>query len=111
MLVVSRFTVDAGETAFAEQAATALAVLSQRPGYLAGRVARAADDEREWLVVTEWTGAGAWRRALSSYDVKVVATPLLARGRDEVSVYELVVELPAPPAGTERGSRVSDAAR
>jgi hypothetical protein len=42
--------------------------------------------------VTEWESVGAYRRALSSYDVKLHATPLLARSLDEPSAYEVLAE-------------------
>ena len=37
-----------------------------------------------------WEDVGAYRRALSSYDVKVTAVPLLSRAVDEPSAYEVV---------------------
>jgi hypothetical protein len=36
-----------------------------------------------------WRDVGSYRRALSSYDVKVTAVPLLSRALDEPSAYEL----------------------
>ena len=92
MLVVSRFSVDpAGQERFAADARVALDALAERSGYLSGRVGRSVDDPAEWTVVTEWDGVGAYRRALSAYDVKVRAAPLLARSRDEPSAYEVLV--------------------
>jgi hypothetical protein len=38
-------------------------------------------------------GVGAYRRALSSYEVKLAATPVLALGRDEPSAFEVLVEV------------------
>ena len=40
--------------------------------------------------MTEWTGVGAYRRALSAYEVKVHASPLLALGRNEPSAFEVL---------------------
>ena len=89
MLAVLRFTVAAADTdAFRAEAAEALAALASRPGHLSGRLLRAVEDPTGWLVVTEWEGLGSWRRALSSYDVRVRATPLLARSVAELSAYE-----------------------
>ena len=98
MIVVSRFDTDA--QGFEERARAALDVLSGRPGFVRGRVGRAADDPAAWVLTTEWESVGSWRRALSSYEVKVVATTLLAEGRDEVSAFEVVhaVDVPQPPA-------------
>ena len=38
----------------------------------------------------EWENVGAYRRALSAYDVKVGAVPLLSTAIDEPSAYEVV---------------------
>ena len=43
------------------------------------------------MLTTEWEGVGAYRRSLSAYDVKVDAAPLLARGRDEPSAFEVLL--------------------
>ena len=92
MLVVTRFDVpEDGAAAFLDQARAALAAFAARPGYLRGRVGRAADDPTAWILTTEWEGVGAYRRSLSSYDVKVDAAPLLARGRDEASAFEVLI--------------------
>ena len=99
MLVVTRFDVtDAAD--FEPRARAALEVLATRPGFLRGRVGRAADDPTQWLLSTEWDSVGSYRRSLSSYDVKVVATTLLAQGRDEISAFEVVhaVDVGQPPA-------------
>src|SRR6476469_2742026 len=98
MLVVTRF--DATDPDFEPRAAAALDVLASRPGFLRGRLGRAADDPTTWLLSTEWDSVGSYRRSLSSYEVKVVATTLLAEGRDEVSAFEVLhaVDVPQPPA-------------
>ena len=56
------------------------------------RDARAnVDDPTLWTIVTRWENVGSYRRALSAYDVKLNAVPLLSRAIDEPSAYELVV--------------------
>jgi quinol monooxygenase YgiN len=91
VLVVSRFRVpvEDGE-AFRAELAAAHAVLAERPGYVDGRVGRNVDDPTLWVLTTRWANVGAYRRALSSYDVKLHAVPLLSRALDEPSAYELV---------------------
>ncbi len=93
MLVVSRFVVaqDAGEE-FRSRAEVALAALAARPGYAGGRVGRAVDDPTRWVLITEWDGVGAYRRALSAYDVKIAASPLLAESVYEPSAYEVLLD-------------------
>ncbi|MGA8210766.1 MAG: antibiotic biosynthesis monooxygenase, partial [Nocardioidaceae bacterium] len=68
----------------------ALAALAERPGHLAGELGRNLDDPGLWLLATTWENVGSYRRALSSYAVKVSAVPLLSRAVDEPSAYELV---------------------
>jgi quinol monooxygenase YgiN len=91
MVVVSRFRVpvEDGES-FRAGLATAHAVLAERPGYVAGQVGRNLDDPTLWVLTTRWENVGAYRRALSSYDVKLQAVPLLSRAVDEPSAYEVV---------------------
>jgi quinol monooxygenase YgiN len=90
-LVVSRFRVpvEDGE-AFRAELAAAHAVLTARPGYVDGRAGRNVDDPTLWVLTTRWENVGAYRRALSSYDVKLHAVPVLSRALDEPSAYELV---------------------
>ncbi len=108
MLVVTRFSVPESDgESFGESARGALAALAARPGYRGGRLGRAADDPTAWVLTTEWDGVGAYRRALSAYEVKVSATPLLSRGCDEPSAYELLyADGPGAPAtGPSRRAR------
>ena len=88
----------APDNAFTERAHAALQALAACPGYLRGRLARAYDEPDHWTIVSEWESVGAYRRALSSYEVKVHATPLLAESLDEPSAYEVLAE--AAPGGT-----------
>jgi quinol monooxygenase YgiN len=91
MLVVSRFRVPAEEgEAFRAELAAAHAVLAARDGYVDGQVGRNVDDPTLWVLTTRWTNVGAYRRALSSYEVKLEAVPLLSRALDEPSAYEAV---------------------
>ena len=91
MLVVSRFRVPEaeGET-FRADLSTAHDTLAARPGYVAGTVGRNLDDPELWVLSTRWEHVGAYRRALSSYEVKLHAVPLLSRALDEPSAYEVV---------------------
>ncbi len=88
---MSRFDVaEATAADFLPQAQAALAAFAARPGFVRGRVGRAADDPTAWVLTTEWEGVGAYRRSLSGYDVKVHAAPLLGLSRDEPSAFELL---------------------
>jgi quinol monooxygenase YgiN len=91
VLVVNRFRVEEGDaTSFAEDVASAHALLAARPGYVGGAVGRNLDDPTLWVLQTRWADVGSYRRALSAYDVKVGAVPLLSRAVDEPSAYEVL---------------------
>src|SRR5919107_5895735 len=110
MLVVTRFDVPEGESAaFLPKAQAALAAFAARPGYVRGRIGRAADDPTLWVLTTEWTGVGAYRRSLSAYDVKVDAAPLLSLGRDEPSAFEVLHSSEGDVPSTGPSRRAVDA--
>jgi quinol monooxygenase YgiN len=91
LLVVSRFRVgDAERPAFLGDAARAVEALSAQAGCLAASIGQSTDESGLIAIRTEWTGVGAYRRALSAFDVKVNAIPLLSAAIDEPSAYELV---------------------
>ncbi|MHB1163860.1 MAG: antibiotic biosynthesis monooxygenase [Candidatus Nanopelagicales bacterium] len=104
LLVVARYRVaPADRAAFHADAADALDILSRQSGFTHGSIAQATDDADLLLIRTEWSGVGAYRRALSAYDVKVQAVPLLSRALDEPSAYEVVLHL-TPDGATSRPS-------
>lgn len=84
--MVNRFRAD--ETALRADLEAALGVLSAQVGFEDGRLGRSVDDPSLWVMVTRWRDVGSYRRALSSYDVKVGAVPLLSRAIDEPSAFE-----------------------
>lgn len=89
MLVVNRFRA-ADPDAFRGELAAAHAVLAAQAGYLDGWIGRNVDDPELWVLTTRWEGVGAYRRALSAYDVKLHAWPTLSRALDEPGAYEVV---------------------
>lgn len=105
VLVVNRFRVPEAEAAqFREDVVAAHALMAARPGYRDGAVGRSVDDPGLWVLQTRWDDVGSYRRALSAYDVKLGAVPLLSRALDEPSAFELlgdgVVLNRAVPRGT-----------
>ncbi|MBW8750986.1 MAG: antibiotic biosynthesis monooxygenase [Propionibacteriales bacterium] len=86
VLVVNRFRDP--DPAFRADLEAALAVLSAQTGCEDGRLGRNVDDPSLWVMVSRWRDVGSYRRALSSYDVKVGAVPLLSRAIDEPSAFE-----------------------
>ena len=110
VLVVTRFDVPEDEsTTFLPQAQAALATFAARPGYVRGRIGRAADDPTAWVLITEWVGVGAYRRSLSAYDVKVDGAPLLALAHNEPSAFEVLHEDEAGAGRAWRSGRSDDA--
>lgn len=91
MLVVNRFRTggddDGGLRADLEKA---LEVLGARDGFEDGRLGRNVDEPELWVMVTRWRDVGSYRRALSSYDVKMHAVRTLSRAIEEPSAFELV---------------------
>lgn len=91
MIVVNRFRVTEQDGAgFRARIVAAHEALAARPGYVDGTVGRNVDDPELWVLTTRWVNVGSYRRALSAYDVKVTAVPLLSQAIDEPSAYELV---------------------
>lgn len=91
MQAVHRFRVPAPEAGeFRDRLEQVHALLAAAPGYVDGSVARNLDDPELWLLHTRWSGVGAYRRALGTYDAKLLAVPLLSRAVDEPSAYEEV---------------------
>lgn len=111
LVVVTRYVVAEPQAAtFGPQARAALDALRGQPGCRRGHLGRSMDDPTRWLLQTEWDSTGSYRRALSAYDVKLRAVPVMYHAIDEPTAYEVLVE--AGPGGlTESASdRAADAA-
>jgi hypothetical protein len=104
VIVINRFRVpDAEQAIFRGDLERAREVLAAQRGYVAGRIGRNVDDPELWAITTTWADVGSYRRALSSYDVKVSAVPLLSRALDEPTAYETV-----PPGGVPNEARARE---
>jgi hypothetical protein len=91
VIVVTRFRVpEQDQTAFRGDLERARETLAGQAGFVRGSIGRNVDDPELWLLTTEWDGPGTYRRALSAYDVKLAAVPVLSRALDEPSAYEPV---------------------
>lgn len=105
MLVVNRFRVSEAEgESFRADLAVAHAALAGCPGYLGGEMGRNVDDPELWVLTTRWENVGGYRRALSSYDVKLHAWALLGRAIEEPSAYESAEPGTTLNIGSTRGS-------
>lgn len=88
VIVLNRFTVPSDDLEFVEQARAAVAVLSERAGFVSADLGRNVDDLELWTITTRWQNVGSYRRALQGYESKMVVVPLLSRAIDEPSAYE-----------------------
>ncbi len=105
MLVVNRFRVSENRAdEFRAQIEHVRSLLAACPGCLDDTIGRNVDDPELWVLTTRWADVGSYRRALSSYDVKVGAVPTLSQAIDEPSAYELVEPGTDLNRGGSRGS-------
>lgn len=93
VLVVSRYRVNADRSTWLAHMRAALGVLGESAGFLRGQIAQATDDADLMVVSTSWTNVGAYRKALSRFEVKAQVIPLLSLAIDEPSAFEAVVSL------------------
>jgi quinol monooxygenase YgiN len=73
----------------------ALEALASRPGHVTSRLAQALDDPTVWVLVSEWVNVGSYRRALSSYDVKMASAVLMGAVFNEPTAFEVVDQIPS----------------
>ncbi|SDG19619.1 Antibiotic biosynthesis monooxygenase [Sinosporangium album] len=87
MLAVIRYSVPGPQSEeFAGQAREILDTFAAQPGFLTGQLSRSVDEEELWVLVTEWEGAGFYRRALSA--ARLVMYPLMTLMINEPSAFE-----------------------
>ncbi len=105
MLAVTRYRVPAAEASgFLDRARTALQALAARPGHLWGSVARSTDEPDLWTLSQPVGDVGAYRRALSAYEVKLHAHPLMYLAVDEPTAFEELLTSEADGTLSEHGS-------
>ncbi|NBE92939.1 antibiotic biosynthesis monooxygenase [Nonomuraea sp. KC401] len=87
MLAVIRYSVPESQSQdFVKQGHAILDLLATQPGYRRGRLARSVDEPNLWALVSEWEGAGFYRRALSA--ARMTMYPLMILMVNEPSAYE-----------------------
>lgn len=65
-------------------------LLATHDGFVDARLARAIDDDALIVMDVSWMTVGAYRRALSSYDVKVEVVPIISQAIDEPTAFEVL---------------------
>jgi hypothetical protein len=87
-----------------------VAVLSRFDGFVDARIGRAVDDEELIVLQLSWRTVGDYRRALSSYDVKVSVVPVISQVIDEPTAYEVLHVTDSDGPVDALGARAADAA-
>jgi quinol monooxygenase YgiN len=89
VFVVIRFRVpETEQVEFAVRLQAAVDVLRKQKGFVTARAGVNVDDPELLALTLEWENIGSYRRALSPYEVKVTAVPLLSLAIDEPTAYE-----------------------
>ncbi|WP_433497254.1 antibiotic biosynthesis monooxygenase family protein [Sphaerimonospora sp. CA-214678] len=98
MIALIRYSVPVSRTEeFTTGAHAVLEVLAAQPGYVRGQLGRSVDEPALWALVSEWEGAGFYRRALSA--ARMDMYPLMTLMINEPSAFEGVYRLPETPSG------------
>ncbi len=87
-IVLNRFRTDSPD--FPVSARAAIAALSACAGFVDAHLGQSTDESDLRTITTRWVSVGAYRRALSNFEVKMTAIPLLSTAIDEPSAYEVV---------------------
>ena len=110
LLVINRFRVTTEQSAsFADDARLALAALAESAGFIDGAIAQATDETNLRLITTRWKDVGSYRRALSRFEVKISAVPLLSGAIDESSAFEAVHVVSGGVTTSAASGRAADA--
>jgi len=88
--MVARLHPTSDDATFISEVRAALQSLASRPGHLSSRLARALDDPSVWVLVSEWENVGSYRRALSSYDVKMASGVIMDSVVPEPTAFEVI---------------------
>lgn len=90
LLVVIRFNGGGEGSVLIDQLRQAGALLARQGGLRQLSIGRATDDADLIVLTLEWESVGAYRRALSDFEVKVSVVPLLSQAIDEPTAFEIL---------------------
>ena len=91
MVVTARFVVPlATAEEFVRELRDVVDLVGGMPGCVSIGLGRATDDPTLWSLTSLWEAVGDYRRALSSFEVKVRAVPLLSQAIDEPAAFEIL---------------------
>jgi hypothetical protein len=86
-----------------------VSLLATKEGFVDARVSRAIDDGALVTLELSWDTVGSYRRALSSYDVKVQVVPIMSQALDEPTAFEVLHVRDARGATDATGALAADA--
>jgi hypothetical protein len=86
-----------------------VSLLATKEGFVDARVSRAIDDGALVTLELSWDTVGSYRRALSSYDVKVQVVPIMSQALDEPTAFEVLHVRDARGAADATGALAADA--
>ena len=87
-IVLNRFRNASAD--FPASARGAIAALAACSGFVDAHLGQSTDEPDLRTITTRWVSVGAYRRALSNFEVKMTAVPLLSTAIDEPGAYEVV---------------------
>lgn len=67
-----------------------VALLSTKDGFVNAHMARAIDEPELIVLQIGWDTVGSYRRALSTYEVKVQVVPVISQALDEPTAFEVL---------------------
>ena len=109
-VVVMRFSVAHDRIdGFVSDAASVARLLGSMDGCLGIEVGRASDEPSLWVLSSRWSSVGAYRRALSEYEIKVKAVPFLSRAIDEPTAFEVLFAVDPGGERSASGDLAGDA--
>lgn len=93
LLVITKHRVHPHEmSTWTQSAKVAIAPLAACAGCLGVEIGLATDEADLAVVVSKWENVGAYRRALSNFEVKMHSIPFLSTAMDESSAFELIYQ-------------------
>jgi quinol monooxygenase YgiN len=92
VLLVARLRPTDDPDGFRADVERAIDALASQPGHIRTRLGRALDEPSRWVLVSEWENVGSYRRALSSYGVKMASGVLMGAVIDEATAYDALVD-------------------
>jgi hypothetical protein len=74
-------------------AKAALVILQTQQGFIRANIIHSADESQIYVVQTDWSDVGSYRRALGSMEAKIGVWPFLAEMKDEPTAFEKLLEM------------------